>query len=260
MLSIPLYLNESRRFKEGTAAHRSKETILMTPARIKKTQAPYLTRRPELRLAKSSNFFCFVVSMLLFAAVPPRQVFAQHGGNVLPADAHPHGYSLEQMIPKMALFESSLDPSHLPHDTPFEILHVGGTPANKFVAYAGAMFYVPLVSVDDSPPILGTFPEDRDDAADYFLNPEQLGAKDWTIIVDGQSTRVGAESFAGPVKTLPLLDGDGTHMLILGVFLTPLTLGTHTIKLHGELAGAAVVQAYGGPFTEDITYCVMVAP
>jgi len=48
--------------------------------------------------------------------------------------------------------------------------------------------------------------------------------------------------------------------LILGVFLTPLTLGTHTIKLHGQLAGAAVVQAYGGPFTEDITYFVTVAP
>lgn len=167
---------------------------------------------------------------------------------------------MEQMIPKMALFESSLDPSQLPQDTPFEILHVGGNPANTFVTYAGTMFYVPLFSVDDSPPILGTFPKDRDDAAYYFLNAEQLGAKDWTIIVDGHSTRVGAEFFAGPASTPPLLDGGVTHMLILGVFLTPLTLGEHTIRFHGELAGAAVIQGIGEPFTEDITYSVTVVP
>jgi hypothetical protein len=184
----------------------------------------------------------------------------QHGGRVLPANAHPQGYSLEQMIPKVALFESSLDPSLLPQDTPFKILHVGGTPPNTFRTYAGTMFYVPLVSVDDSPPIIGTFPKDRDDAADYFLNPEQLGAKDWTIIVDGHSTPVGAEFFAGPANTPPLLDGGGTHMLILGVFLTPLTLGEHKIRFQGKLAGAAVIQAIGVPFTEDITYTVTVVP
>jgi hypothetical protein len=217
------------------------------------------TRR-EQEPVKFSGFFCFVVSMLVFAVIPPTEVFAQHGGHVLPAVAHPHGYSLEQMIPKVALFESSLDPSQLPQDTPFEILHVGGNPANTFVTYAGTMFYVPLYSVDDSPPILGTFPKDRDDAADYFLNAEQLGAKDWTIIIDGHSTPVGTEFFAGPASTPPLLDGGGTHMLILGVFLTPLTLGEHTIRIHGELTGAAVIKAYGGPFTEDISYSVTVVP
>jgi hypothetical protein len=184
----------------------------------------------------------------------------KHGGHILPANAHPQGYSLEQMIPKVALFESSLDPSLLPQDTPFKVLHVGGTPPNEFRTYAGTMFYVPLVSVDDSPPIPGTFPKDRDDAADYFLDPEQLGAKDWTIIVDGHSTPVGGEFFAGPANTPPLLDGGGTHMLILGVFLTPLTLGKHTIEFHGKLTGAAVIQAIGVPFTEDVTYYVTVVP
>jgi hypothetical protein len=57
-------------------------------------------RRREQESVKSSGFLCFVVSMLVFAAIPPTEVFAQHGGHVLPAIAHPHGYSLEQMIPR----------------------------------------------------------------------------------------------------------------------------------------------------------------
>jgi hypothetical protein len=217
-------------------------------------------KRQEQELVKSSGFFCSVVSMLVFAVIPPTEVFARHGGHVLPAIAHPDGYSLEQMIPKMALFESSLDPSQFSQDTPFEILRVGGSPPNTFVTYAGTMFYVPLFSVDDSPPILGTFSKDRDDGADYFINAEQLGAKDWTIIVDGHSTPVGAEFFAGPASTAPLLDGGGIHMLILGALLTPLTIGEHNIRIQRESAGAAVIQAYAGPFTADITYSVTVVP
>ena len=202
----------------------------------------------------SVDLFCLAVSMLGLAIITPTVLFAQKPGHVLPATAHPHDYSLEQMIPKVALFESSLNPTLLPHDTPFEILHVGANPPNKFVTFAGKMFCVPLFMVDDSPPILGTFREDRDDAADYFLNMERLGARSWTITVDGHSTPVGAEFFAGPTGTPPLLDRGGTHMLILGVFLTPLTPGEHTMRFHGELAGAAVIQSYGSSFMEDITY------
>jgi hypothetical protein len=140
------------------------------------------------------------------------------------------------MITKLALFESSLNPSVLPRDTPFRILHVGGNPPNKFVTYADKMFYVPPFMVDHSPPILGTFPKYRDDAAVYFLKVEQLGARSWTITVNGHSTPVEVGFFAGRASTPPLLDGGGTRMLILAVFLTPLTLGEHAIRFHGELA------------------------
>jgi hypothetical protein len=56
------------------------------------------------------------------------------------------------------------------------------------------MFYVPLFSVDDSPPIVGTFPKDRDDAADYFRNAEQLGA--WQPSREGQQLNGLAKSYS----------------------------------------------------------------
>lgn len=37
-------------------------------------------RRREQESVKSSGFFCFVVSLLVFAVIPPTEVFAQHGG------------------------------------------------------------------------------------------------------------------------------------------------------------------------------------
>jgi hypothetical protein len=164
-------------------------------------------------LTISVDFFCLAVSMLGLAIITPAVLFAQNPGHFLPATTYPHGYSLEQMIPKVALFESGLDPSLLHRDTPFRILHVSGNPPNKFATYAGKMFYVPLFTVDDSPLILATFPNDRGDAADYFLNVEQLGARSWTITADGHATPVGADFFAGPASTPPLLGGGGTGML-----------------------------------------------
>jgi hypothetical protein len=56
-----------------------------------------------------------------------------------------------------------------------------------------------------------------------------------------------------------LLDGGGTHYTTIGVFLTPLTPGTHTVEIKGTLAGAAVLAFTGGtPSGEDITYTVRV--
>ena len=39
------------------------------------------------------------------------------------------------------------------------------------------MLYVPLVFVDDSPPILGDFPVNAKDAEHYFISPDQLEGK-----------------------------------------------------------------------------------
>jgi hypothetical protein len=56
----------------------------------------------------------------------------------------------------------------------------------------------------------------------------------------------------------PLLDGGGTHIMTLGVFLTPLSKGTHTISYQATFAGAAVAPTYGVTFLKFVnTYMVM---
>jgi hypothetical protein len=165
--------------------------------------------------------------------------------------------------------------------TPFQILYTSATsgpPAmsipcpnggtgfldsgsNTFIVPAGTQFFLPLFGVDDSPPVLGTFPASEDAAGAYFFGPQQYGGRDFIIIVDGRVTPVGAEFLAGPVKTPPLLDGGGTHFIQLGAFLTPLSLGLHTITIQGEIAGSGVLPTYGfGCLEEGFSYFVEVIP
>jgi hypothetical protein len=187
-------------------------------------------------------------------------------GHVLPPEARPHGYSLDRMVSLLALFQTSQNNlsyypfEQFPESTrPFQVLYLPNQVNNHFVVYAGTVFYVPLVFVDDSQPILGHFPINAKGAEYYFTSPQQLGGKNWELTVDRDTISIGAEYFAGPaVQTNPpLLDGGGTHIYILGAFVTPLPLGPHIIKVHGELDGAALG---GSPFTEDITYHVLVVP
>jgi hypothetical protein len=170
------------------------------------------------------------------------------------------------MVSLLALFQTSGNNlNYYPFDQfpdptrPLQVLYLPNQLNSNFTVYAGTMFYVPLVFVDDSPPILGDFPVNAKGAEHYFTSPDQLGGRDWSITVDDDTTAIGAEYFAGPaVQTNPpLLDGGGTHIYILGAFLTPLELGTHTINIRGELHGAALG---GSTFTEDIPYKVLVVP
>jgi probable HAF family extracellular repeat protein len=168
---------------------------------------------------------------------------AQGGGHVLPATASPHGYSLADMARATALFNTSgNNPADYPH-TPFQILYVdpatesltpsgGGaleTGTNSFVVAPGTPFYVPLAFVDDSPPILGTFPTDPSATANYVFAPDQLGTSNLVLTVDSRATPIGAAYAAGPVQTPALPDGGGTHIITVGAFLTPLSPGRHTI-------------------------------
>lgn len=113
----------------------------------------------------------------------------------------------------------------------------------------------------DGPPIIGSFPTEASQAADYFFSPTQLGAMDYEIIVDGKSTLIGPEYVAGPVAE-PLPDG-GNHLIQLGAFLSPMSVGTHTVTIRGELAGTAILadtQGSLGCVAVDITYPVTVVP
>ena len=198
---------------------------------------------------------------------------AQGGGQVLPVTASPYGYSLADMARATALFNTSgNNPADYPH-TPFQILYVdpatesltpsgGGaleTGTNSFVVAPGTPFYVPLAFVDDSPPILGTFPTDPSATANYVFAPDQLGTSNLVLTVDGRATSIGAAYAAGPVQTPPLPDGGGTHIITVGAFLTPLSPGTHTVTISGVFAGLAFQQATGLSFLQfQLTYTVTV--
>ncbi|MBV8952457.1 MAG: hypothetical protein JOZ99_16410 [Actinobacteria bacterium] len=197
------------------------------------------------------------------------------GGNVLPAQARPHGYSLTDMNEATALFSTSGNSAAYYPKTPFQILYIDPTSITQtpdgcgilstgtfsFTVKSGTEFYVPLEFVDDSPPVLGVFPTNAAQAEPYFFDQSQIGGRNFVIGVDGSSTPVGPAYLAGPSTTPPLLDGGGTHIITLGVFLTPLSPGSHTVTITGGVFGALLQPVYGiCSASESYTYKVRVLP
>jgi hypothetical protein len=185
---------------------------------------------------------------------------SQQGGQVMPPSATPHGVSLRDMAANLAQFVTSGNSLPPPTTTPVQILFgnpplmfaVQGngqgqtglveTGMNIFRVSEGTMFYVPIASADDSPPVAGTFPASSSTVASYWFDSFQLGGTD-SIVVDGKTTSIGATYLVGPIKTSPLQDGGGTHIITMGVFLTPLSKGSHTVSIRTLFNGAAI-----GPF------------
>ncbi len=215
-----------------------------------------------------------ILSLLFGLAFSAPAVHAG-GGNILPPTARPHGYTLADLAADVALFTTSFnDPQFYP-DTPFQVLfadpstisyNVVGSAlvesgSNTITVRPGTPFYLPLFNVDDSPPAVGTFPTTAAGAASYVFDPRQLGLEDVTVVVDGKATSIGAAYLVGPVVTPPLNDGGGTHMITLGVFLSPLSVGTHTVSFSGQYAGDLVAPAIGFPVLGGaFTYTVEVVP
>jgi hypothetical protein len=204
------------------------------------------------RSSKAFTILCLMLALALTLAAAPTVLLSEEadhdrdqGGHVLPATDR---------------------------SDPFQILYLdfGLNPLNfNFKVYEGTMFFVPMISIDDSPQIIGNFPPypaEPNKAADYFVNRQQLGGHGWVITVDGHTTSLGPEFFVGPVLTPPLADAPpcqgGTHLLQFGVFLTPLSVGSpHTIRFQGVLDGVALLAINNGnPVAEDITYNVQVIP
>ena len=200
-------------------------------------------------------------TLSLLVALAARPVYAD-GGVVLAPTATPFGYTLADMAEELAFFDTTgNNPADYP-DTPFQILYAdfsNPTGANTFKVKRDTMFFVPLFSIDDSPPIIGNFPKHSGtNAGEYVLADGQLGADDVAIEVDGVVTSIGREYVAGPVVTPELPDGGGTHLIQVGAFLSPLSKGTHTVKIRASLDGDALVAVYGGGFSFEFTYTVIV--
>ena len=221
-----------------------------------------------------------LLAMIVIAsglALAARAAFDNDGGEVLPAWAKPHGYSLTDMASAIALFTTSGNSATYYPNTPFQILAEdtstiavtplnGGlvvTGSNSFTVDSRTPFFVPATYYDDSPPIAGNFPANAHGAVAYVFGQEQQGTRDVEIIVDGKSTCLGPDYVAGPVLTATLLDGGGTHFISLGAFLTPLSVGTHTVTMKATFAGDAFVAASGlnfesAVFTYKVKSCAVI--
>jgi hypothetical protein len=261
--------------------------------------------------AISLRALCLLMLLVISSA------FAQdgRGGKVLPGQAKPYSYSLDDMAKAMALFQTSSQLADYPA-TPFQILYCCSTAqfsqpicpdggvgtlevaANNFSVSDGTAFFVPLFNFDDTPPVLGVFP-DKTMVGDYIFGATQYGATGTEIIVDGEATVIGPEFLGGPVQGPPfapaswidgvfltagvqLLDAippsvcqavggipncgtAGTHFIQLGPFLRPMHVGRHTVEIKGQVGNStsfveAFLPFYGHCLQEDITYTVNVLP
>jgi len=202
------------------------------------------------------------------------------GGDVLPPQARPRGISLTEAATTVAPFTAALnaglgvqleyleplplqvlyvDPETL--DFEFEDGGITGVGSNHFTVPTGTMFYVPILNADDTGVDAPSFPTDDAGTVPYFFGRSQFGAEGMTIIVDGQSTEIGSAYLSRLLSFPEGLPSGATRYLTLGVFLTPLTPGTHTIIIRGAFTGAALQERYGLEFFgEEITYTVEVVP
>ena len=172
---------------------------------------------------------------------------------MLPPNAEPHDYSLTDMTRAVARFNDSGNNLAYYPDTPFQILYVNRpNHTGSFTVKPGTTFYVPVVNVNDSPPVLGVFPKTPAQARGYLTDPAELGGHDFKIVVDGVTTVLSTSYLGGPVtKSLP---NGGQHTITLGAFLRPLTPGTHKVTISGTLDGTLI----GGSFSFTDTYTVTV--
>ena len=143
-----------------------------------------------------------------------------------------------------------------PLDVPFQFVPLNGTTT----VTEGTFLYLPIFFSDNSPPILGNFPNDvQNQFADavYFFDPaDGIGLEEVDVTVDNERTvSLGPEYVVG-FNTRPLLDG-ATKDVQLATFLAPLSKGTHTIAVHVELDGAAALAA-GIPPVFDTTATLIV--
>jgi hypothetical protein len=198
----------------------------------------------------------------LFAEVtePAVQGLNLFGGNIIPPTTKVQGYSLNDVAQAIAYFSTSGNNLAFLPNTPFQILYIQDRSNNTatFTVPAGKILFVPIGYITDSPPVIGNFPATSAQAANYVFDSQQIGGK-FEIAVNGIKTTIDDPRYiGGPVFAPGLLDGGGSHFLQVGVFLTPLSPGEHTISGQFSATGNAVIDTLGQPFSSGFTYKVIV--
>jgi len=196
-------------------------------------------------------------------AEPATKQLQPYGGKVISPTAKVQGYSLDDMAQALAYFtKTGNNLAYLPK-TPFQILYIQDFSNNtgSFTVPPGQLLFVPLVSLDTLPPVIGNFPAYKEQAADYIFGSQDIGAK-LEIDVDGVTTIIDDPSYvAGPkfILGLPVIStGEDFNFIQVGVFLTPLSPGEHTIIGRLYLNGDAILNLFGEPFVSQFTYKVTV--
>jgi hypothetical protein len=161
---------------------------------------------------------------------------------VLPPQAEPYGYSLEDMTRLTAAFNIS-DHSGPPPNSPFQILYVNWvTGSTDFTVPPGKFLYLPVMYNDNGPPIIGHFPanaEDRQQVSRYWFSQRELGVTLTQVVVDGKPFSLGAGYVTGASFRSPLADG-ATQYISPAAFLSPLAPGAHTVEIRFRAAGDAL--------------------
>jgi hypothetical protein len=160
---------------------------------------------------------------------------------VLPAQAKPFGYSLEDMARLVAPFNVT-DRSGPPPNSPFQILYQGSSGPATFEVGPGKILYVPLVYNDDSPPVIGHFPapaQNRQQALHYWFSQNEFGVTAQELIVDGKTVTLSAAYVSGLSFDTALPD-TATQYMTTGAFISPLSRGAHTIEIHFKATGDAL--------------------
>lgn len=207
------------------------------------------TRNPSRPMLAAT----LLVGLAMIASTLPASAGS---GNVLPPSAKTHGYSIEDMASAVANFSiSGNDPAFYP-DTPFQIIY--NRPGRTFTVAPGTTLYLKFFFIDDSDPVVGSWPANKKAAANYVFGQDQLGGHDLQVEIDGDVSSLDNPGYiGGPVPTPNSPDGS-SHLIQIGAFVTPLNKGTHTITIRGVFDGTALVDAFGGPLEAEITYTVIV--
>ena len=160
---------------------------------------------------------------------------------VLPALAKPLGTSLTDAASITAAFNTT-DHCGEPPDLPMQMLYPCGSGPHLFEVRQGTYFYVPILYVDNSPPVLGQFPEvsERTALQNYIYSQAQVGVVYAMIEVDGWHYLLTKNYLVG-LDVPPLPDGGGTRYATVAAFLKPLAVGTHTIEINALATGKNLI-------------------